>query len=357
MAKKNETVTEAAPEVITEIALAAETKKPRGRKASSQEAAAPVDIPQNIVAEIKEEASLVQQAQDVVSTDQLMLAQQLGSMNAFSYLSRMSGLGVTKWLAQLKESKAYKGMQAINAKGEKVTLATFEDLCGVVGISRAKADADILNLAVLGEEFLDAAKGLGLGYREIRQIRQRPKEDRALMFEEDGKTIRTDDPEILKDWIEEILAKQSKVKKELEETQADLKARDRVLTHKNSALDHVQTQLSKLKNLEPDARMELMAEKEAKGREMMAEQGAEVLALFGKFLATAMGLQGMPGVSSAAAGMAHQGVSSLCESLAGLLTEYAYEIDFRGMVFPEWMEQAAVLNKRGDEGQEAENTN
>ena len=82
-------------------------------------------------------------------------------------------------LKRIKESKAYKAVEEAGG--------TWAGYCALLGFSAGKIDKDLLNLEVLGEEFVAASLRLGLGYRDLATIRALPDETRLQIT--DGKIV------------------------------------------------------------------------------------------------------------------------------------------------------------------------
>lgn len=311
----------------------------RGRKPASPNTVTTPQFTPEAAQELAQDFDFARQV-DTAVQDQTDIYRITGQLEAFNFMRKTVDVSAVILLRQVKESKKYRGLQ-IQQAGQVLTVSTWEEFCDkVIGRSYQHVDEDIRNLSALGEAFMEASQQMGLGYRQLRQLRALPDDVKGLMYDQDN-NLRTNDPEILKDWVEEALAKNAKIKEELHTAQADLKARDKVMETKNKALDAAQTQLAKLKNIDPDAKIALMAEKEAKGREDLGALGAETLACFGKFLAQAVGIQSAQDISVAAAQDAHSAVSSLCSSMAEMLVANSFDVDFQAILYPEWMDNRA----------------
>ncbi|ACL71508.1 hypothetical protein Tgr7_0410 [Thioalkalivibrio sulfidiphilus HL-EbGr7] len=104
-----------------------------------------------------------------------------------------------KVLAEIKKRKLFKGLSINTPEGNCRQVSSFEDYCRYgLGLSRQKVDEDLANLSALGEEALQAMRGAGLGYRELRQLRQLPEDER-------GEVIRRAEAAQDKDEVLEIL--------------------------------------------------------------------------------------------------------------------------------------------------------
>ena len=284
-----------------------------------------------------------------VTAQQVHSSESVGQLRAFYFMEQFSNIAKLKLLAELKESKAYKGQQALNAKGELVEMNTFDDVCEVLGISRSKALEDLQNLAMFGEEFLEASQRLGLGYRQLRQLRALPEDTRQLVIE--GEAVRSNDPEALKDLLEDLAARNAAIRKEKEDLAADLAARDKVLEDKGRKLDEAQTELTKIKTLPPDKRILLEAGREADARKKLDAAMLDLVGSAVQAFAVSNGVLMNPdGTSVATARYVHEVWSHTCVRLNEMLHENGIDVDFRQIVYPDWM--GAADGKRGDRAAE-----
>ena len=274
----------------------------------------------------------------VLSTVDQIVAQQfdcvklIGQMQAVDMFKKFVGTADAVLFRQVKESKAYRGMRVPMPDGSVKVLNTFEEFCELMGTSRRKADEDIMNLNVLGEAFMESAQKMGLGYRQLRQLRALPEEERQLVIE--GEAVSATDPEALKDLLEELAAKRAKDKEALKEARANLDAKDKVLKAKNDTLDSVQTELAKLKNLPPDQKVILQGERETEALRLLHLTGFELIGAFGKYLARVRSLLDSPDVGRHAREQAVTLTSGLCSQIAEELLEAGVDIDFRILTYP-----------------------
>lgn len=119
-----------------------------------------------------------------------------------------------KFLADIKETKQYKGLSVIGENGELLTVSTWADFCSGLGKSHQHVDEEIRNLGVFGEDFLETSQRMSLGYRDLRKLRKLDDADREVIIE--GEAVKAEDRESLIDLIEEMSAKHRKQKDALE---------------------------------------------------------------------------------------------------------------------------------------------
>ena len=207
--------------------------------------------------DIQNSTALAAQAltQDIAEAHEAM-----GMIKAFSFIGKIATVAHLKTIAEIKETKKYKGLNYIDKDGKHATVANFEDFCTVCGFSPRKVYEDLQNLNYFGEEFLETSQRLGLGYREMRKLRQLPEDARAEIVEADYSEA-TDKEELLEK-IEDLTAKHAKEKAELESKLKrktdDYDAQSRVLDNKNKRIDQLDAELEKKRHyidtLTPDSK-------------------------------------------------------------------------------------------------------
>ncbi len=181
-----------------------------------------------------------------ITTEQLQLSEQVGAIKAFDFTQKLLTVSTIKMLAEIKESKQYKGLQLINQDGKLLTVSSWEDFCQGIGRSRQHVDLDILNLSAFGQDFLETSQRMGVGYRDLRKLRQIPEEDREVII--NGEAMQAGDKDSLIELIEDMSVKHSKVKSKLENQVKDLtaeaKAKDRVIADKQKTIDDKNNELN-----------------------------------------------------------------------------------------------------------------
>lgn len=269
----------------------------------------------------------------------LALAEGFGMIASFNYLNKFTETAMTKWLAERKESGDYKGQEVLDRQGRVVVLVSFEQLCEAAGISARTAYERIQNLHLLGEETLEKAKGLGLGVRELRKLRALPDEARQLVIE--GEKV-GDDPEALKDLLEDLVvrhtAEKSDLKAERDRLKADNEAQAKVMQRKNSDLDQLQTRLAALENIAPDEARLLQSRRERNAIEELHRQGLMMIGQMGAYLAQLGGILDDRELSPACRELAQNLTQGLCRNMAEDLIDGGADVDFRYYVFPPELE-------------------
>lgn len=175
------------------------------------------------------------------------LNQMIGQIQMTGAIAKLTTVvGLTK-LAHIKETRMYKalaGKKGVDRNGLEIAdVGTWEGFCLAIGTTRQKADEDILNLKAFGEEALEDLGSVGAGYRELRQFRKLPEDQKEALIE----VAKAGDKESFVELAEEIISKHTKVKeqltKERDDALADYSAQSELLAQKNKALDTTKEEL------------------------------------------------------------------------------------------------------------------
>ena len=188
------------------------------------------------------------QLQQSISVEQIQFSEKLGMLKATSLFKKLLTVSEIKFLAEIKESKQYKGLSVIGENGELLTVSTWADFCSGLGKSHQHVDEEIRNLGAFGEDFLETSQRMSLGYRDLRKLRKLDDADREVII--NGESVKTEDRESLIDLIEEMSAKHRKEKDALEsankELKADKDALETILQKKDEKVNQLDTQVTKL---------------------------------------------------------------------------------------------------------------
>lgn len=196
------------------------------------------------------------QLQASYSEERDLLNQLMGQIQMADAMSKLTTVVSLSKLAHIKETKLYRafsGKSGIAGDGSKIAdVGTWEGFCLAIGTTRQKVDEDILNLRVFGEDALDGLTQIGAGYRELRQYRKLPSDQRTALIE----AAKDGDKDTLLELAEDLISKHVKEKSDLEsqvtELQADSEAKDKIIESKNSKLDDLEKTLHKMRNRTSD---------------------------------------------------------------------------------------------------------
>lgn len=196
---------------------------------------------------LSEQQDAVVMAAQAMTAEMADAYEMLGMIKMSDFHRKLTTCQHIKVLAEFKEAKKYKGLEMLGISGNGRQVSTWDDFCSALGFSRQKIDEDISNLYKLGEDFLETSQCLGLGYREMRKLRQLPEEARTEIVEADYSEAT--DKEDLIEKIEDLTAKHAKEKEalqaQLKRKSDDYEAQAKVLATKNERINHLDLELAK----------------------------------------------------------------------------------------------------------------
>ncbi len=206
-----------------------------------------------------------QMTQDIAEAHETM-----GMIKAFNFVSKLLTVGTLKKLQEIKETKKYKGLSYLDQDGKLLTVGSFAEYCKACGLSDKKVWEDLTNLNTFGEEFIETSQRLGLGYREMRKLRQLPDEARTEIVEADYSE--TADKEDLLEKIEDLTSQHAKVKAELESKlkrkSEDYEAQAKILASKDEKINRLSMDLTNktklIDNQTPEQRGKTLRDETAK---------------------------------------------------------------------------------------------
>lgn len=198
--------------------------------------------------------------QDAYSDERDIVNQILGQVQMANSIARFADVVSLTKLAHIKETRMYKalaGKKGVDPHGNEIAdIGTFDGFCRALGLSRSKVDEDLTNLKHFGEEALNNLTAIGIGYREMRQYRKLPEDQKEALLE----VAKTGDKTDFVELAEEIISKHTKEKdaltQQLDDTRADYEAQGEVLNKKSMELTEARFELEKTKRriqtLKPD---------------------------------------------------------------------------------------------------------
>lgn len=195
--------------------------------------------------------------------------QLIGQVQMANSFARFADVVSLQKLDIIKKTKAYRavsGMSLVMPDGEIADVGTWEGFCTALGMSRAKVDEDLTNLRAFGEQALENLSRIGAGYRELRQFRRLPADEKVALIE----AAKEGDKDVLLDLAETLIAKHSREKEAAEAQITAFEARVNALqTDLNTANDRLKAADKVLPppflSREADAQMQRMLSHEAMG--------------------------------------------------------------------------------------------
>ena len=269
-----------------------------------------------------------------------LVNQLLGQAQAFQAAGNLlQTFGVSK-LALVKQNKLYQQLSGMKAPNGSELKGTWVEFCGLLGISDDKANEDINNLNAFGEDALEQMQRIGIGYRELRQYRKLPEDQKQALIE----VAKAGDKEGFVELAEEIIAKHAKEKEQLtaqvEEAQATLEAKDRVLQTRAELIGKLEEQVAgKFKPLPgSEART---AQEQALLKELDEGTSSAFLSMHRTFKAADAALSGS-GARDAIQARARQAVEFLAQQLADMCEEFGMSVDLDERINPSWLSEDAI---------------
>lgn len=180
------------------------------------------------------------------SDERDLVNQLIGQSQAFGAIGKFADVISLSKLAYIKEHKLYKalsGKRCVTAEGKTADVSTWEGFLEALGMSRATVDERLLNLSIFGEDALNNLTLIGAGYRELRQYRRLPEDQKTALIE----IAKTGDKDSFLDLAEEIMARSVKKDELAAELQANYDAQSEVLENKNRIIDDQHKSINKLK--------------------------------------------------------------------------------------------------------------
>jgi hypothetical protein len=198
------------------------------RKASTPETQPMAEINPEAYQQDAEALGMLAAVQADYSDERDLVNQLLGQAQMADAFAKFSVTVTSSKLAFVKENKLYRALAGKQSGNGYQCQGTWEEFCGLLNMSREKADQDIANLRTFGEEALESMSRMGIGYREMRQYRRLPEDQQAALIE----VAKTGDKDAFIELAEEVITKHAKEKaeltKKLDEGQQDYDALSKV---------------------------------------------------------------------------------------------------------------------------------
>lgn len=269
-----------------------------------------------------------------------LVNQLLGQAQAFQAAGNLlRTFGVSK-LALVKENKLYQQLSGMKAPNGSELKGTWVEFCGLLGISDDKANEDINNLNAFGEDALEQMQRIGIGYRELRQYRKLPEDQKLALIE----VAKAGDKEGFVELAEEIIAKHAKEKEALttqvEESKATLEAKDRVLQSKADLINKLEEQTARKFKPLPGSEARTAAE-QALLQELDEATSSTYLAMHRTFKAADAALSDT-GARDAIQARARQAIEFMAQQLADMAEEFGIAVDLEERIAPTWLNEDAI---------------
>ncbi|MBI0114232.1 MULTISPECIES: hypothetical protein [unclassified Gilliamella] len=194
-----------------------------------------------------------------------LVNQLLGQSQMADAFAKFSNTVFISKLSYVKENKLYQYIT--NNKSEDASSKnTWEGFCKLLGWTPQHANEAIANLHSLGEEALESMSRMGIGYRELRQYRKLPEDQKTALIE----VAKAGDKETLVELAEEFIAKNTKEKEQLKKENSNLQADYKALSKRNADVAQEKEELAiklaqfEMKTIPLDDRLSPLKEQIAK---------------------------------------------------------------------------------------------
>lgn len=313
-----------------------------GRKPGA--AAEPVALVTNhaAIAEDVQTADALNALREGYGQERDLLNQLLGQAQMADAFEQFSRTVRTSKLAYVKENRLYRALKGQKSPNGSEFSGTWQEFCQLLGTSDDKVDLDIANLKAFGEEALESMSRMGIGYRELRQYRRLPEDQKLALIE----VAKAGDKDGFLDLAEEMIARHAKEKESLatqvEEAKATLEAKDRVLADKNERLTKLEEEGKR--KFKPSAGSEAKtAQEQALLTELDQASSAAYLAIHKTFAAADVALSDS-GAREAIQTRARQAVEFLVQQLADMAEEFGIQVDLEARIAPPWLNEEALAS-------------
>lgn len=228
------------------------TTKTRGRKA-----AAPVEPVEGLtqaeeiqvagaLAAITEEVNVVT-ALEERQISALEVGQEIGRIQALKFMCDVSQKIIVETFIRIREGKKYKDLLVRDREGNVRRSQDLPDFCELVfGLSYRTVAELAQNYEALGSDLFEHAERLGLKTKDYRALRALPAEEQKLVqitLAEAG------DRESVVGLINELADRQAQeraaLRKEIEDKDADIRAKDKLLEQKSDRLNDAEAKLAR----------------------------------------------------------------------------------------------------------------
>ena len=189
-----------------------------------------IELPAIDEQRINDAMNTITTIQSVYNEERDLVNQLLGQAQMADAFGKFSQ---TVWASKLnfvKENKLYRNLSGKKTPNGLELKGTWEEFCSLLGVSDEKANQDIANLKSFGEEALESMSRMGIGYRELRQYRKLPEDQKTALIE----VAKAGDKESLVELAEEFIAKNNKEKEQLKKENSNLQADYKALSKRNA---------------------------------------------------------------------------------------------------------------------------
>lgn len=287
---------------------------------------------------------------DQAVMDMAPVSEALGRIKAAEFFRRVGDVITAQTFTDLRNSKKYKEYPIKDADGNIRRCQNFEEFCQIAfGKSYKRCFELSQNLHVLGPDLYESAEAIGFKARDYQALKALPPDEQAAVKQALACETKDQVLDILQDLSARHQSEREAAKKTAEDLQANLDARDKLLSDKSERLDKVSLDLEKLKSLPPNKREVLRLEQEQEAAKKLSLAVVEAQAAIHAFLAQLAEIKAAE-VSVYTKYHADQTASWFCQQVQLALQENGIEADMAEILLPEWMRETAKQSPVDQEG-------
>lgn len=217
--------------------MTAKTPRKPGRKPTVPTAAAPVVIDGAEAFDQLGESAVALAAHDATGADRDLLNQLLGQAQMADAFAKFSKTVFISKLAFVKERKLYQAISSGKSEDGLHSKGTWDNFCHMLGWTPQHANEAIDSLKSFGEDALESMSRMGIGYRELRQYRRLPDDQKLALIE----AAKGGDKDSFLDLAEELITRHAREKeamqRQLDDVAGKVLARDKLLEAKSREND------------------------------------------------------------------------------------------------------------------------
>ncbi|EMO5817254.1 hypothetical protein SBK02_005713 [Raoultella planticola] len=191
--------------------------------------------------ELEATQNLMANVSSQMNDERDLLNQLLGQAQMADAFAKFSKTVFISKLAFVKENKLYQSLSSKRSEDGLQYKGTWEEFCNLLGWVPQHANEAIANLTSFGEEALESMSRMGIGYRELRQFRRLPEDQKSALIE----VAKEGDKTALLELAEEMIAKHAREKEELK---TDLEISRQMLAEKKEELGTMRNEKEELKS-------------------------------------------------------------------------------------------------------------
>lgn len=275
----------------------------------------------------------------------------LGRIEGMDFLRRVGDIAIAQTFVEVRESKNYKGLPYKDADGNLRHVEDFDEFCReFFGKSYTRCYELSKNLHLLGPDLYESAERIGFKARDYAALKALPESEQEVVKQALAAESKDQVLEILQDLAARHQSERAAAKKQTEDLKADLDARDKLLEDRSAKVDKLSIELEKLKALPPNEKARLQLEQEQAAAERINTASVKAEGELNAFLAEVADVLALDELSTTTTGHAMHAVRFLCESLSEFLADHNIDVDFAGMVRPEWRRDLAAQDLGVQEG-------